>query len=266
MIDVAALPVVDLLVRVAQEAILPHYRTLGALDVSAKAPGELVTIADRKSEAMLTRALTVMLPQADVVGEEAAHDDPAVLKRLGDTLCWIVDPLDGTHNFAAGRPPFAIIIALAQRGETLAGWIHDPLTGRTCHAVRGEGAYINGIRVHARSTGIEPPVAAVSMLYADIAERAQLTRDVAPFYMMVDIPRCAGEQYPRLATGVNDVSLFNRTLPWDHAAGVLWLNEAGGKAARPDGTTYRVDDNRTGLIAAASPSLWDGLARRLAKD
>ena len=74
----------------------------------------------------------------------------------------------------------------------------------------------------------------------------------------------AAEQYPRLALGVNDVSIFERTLPWDHAAGALWLNEAGGKCARPDGSAYRVDDwRRPGLVGAASPALWDEMVGRL---
>jgi len=90
-------------------------------------------------------------------------------------------------------------------------------------------------------------------------------RHIAPHYRLVDIPRCAAEQYPRLVLGDNDVSVFERTLPWDHAAGVLFLNEAGGKAARPDGSAYRVDDyDRPGLLGAASPRLWDGLAERMA--
>ena len=66
--------------------------------------------------------------------------------------------------------------------------------------------------------------------------------------------------------GVNDVSVFNRTLPWDHAAGTLFLNEAGGRAARLDGTPYRVDEwERRGMIGAATPRLWDELAERLAR-
>ena len=82
---------------------------------------------------------------------------------------------------------------------------------------------------------------------------------------MVDIPRCAAEQYPRLVLGVNDVSIFERTLAWDHAAGVLLVNEAGGKVARPDGQPYRVDEHlRPSLIGAASPALWDELATRMA--
>ena len=87
---------------------------------------------------------------------------------------------------------------------------------------------------------------------------------IAPHYRMVDIPRCAAEQYPRIVLGANDIALFERTFAWDHAAGVLFTNEAGGKAAREDGAPYRVDDDRRGLIAAASPALWDELAERMA--
>ena len=90
-------------------------------------------------------------------------------------------------------------------------------------------------------------------------ERREATsRHISPNYELVDIPFCAAEQYPRLALGVNDVSIFERTLAWDHAAGVLWLNEAGGRAARPDGSPFRVDEvDRTGLLGAASPALWE---------
>jgi fructose-1,6-bisphosphatase/inositol monophosphatase family enzyme len=77
------------------------------------------------------------------------------------------------------------------------------------------------------------------VLFADPDRRAALQEHIAPHYTLVDIPRCAAEQYPRLALGVNDVSIFERTLAWDHAAGVLFLNEAGGKAARFDGALSR---------------------------
>jgi fructose-1,6-bisphosphatase/inositol monophosphatase family enzyme len=102
-------------------------------------------------------------------------------------------------------------------------------------------------------------------MFLDAQRREKVRRHIAPHYQLVDIPYCAAEQYPRLALGVNDVSLFERTLCWDHAAGVLWLNEAGGKALRPDGSSYCVDEpDRTGLLAAASPALWDELAARYA--
>jgi fructose-1,6-bisphosphatase/inositol monophosphatase family enzyme len=249
----------------ANRAILPRYQSLTADQIDAKAADDVVTIADMEAEAILAEGLARLLPEAAIVGEEAAHADPALLDRLGDKLCWIVDPLDGTNNFAVGKPPFGILVALSEGGETVAGWIYDPLTGRFCHALRGHGAWVDGTRITAQATGASPPVAAISVVFMDPARRAAVKAAIAPHYAMVDIPRCAAEQYPRLVLGINDVSIFERTLAWDHAAGVLFLNEAGGKAARPDGRPYRVDEaHLPGLIGAASPALWDNLAGRLA--
>lgn len=249
----------------AQRAILPRYQALAAHEVDSKAADDVVTVADREAELILAEGLARLLGEAAIVGEEAAHADPALLERLGDALCWIIDPVDGTNNYAAGKPPFGIMVALAEAGETRAGWIYDPLSGRLCHAHRGGGAFVDGEQVSARSTGSVPPVAAISLVFMDQTRREAMKAHIAPHYALVDIPRCAAEQYPRLVLGVNDVSIFERTLAWDHAAGVLFVNEAGGKAARPDGRPYRVDEaHLPGLIGAASPVLWDDLAARLA--
>ena len=80
-------------------------------------------------------------------------------------------------------------------------------------------------------------------------------------YEIVPIPRCAAEQYPAMILGKSDIALFERTLPWDHAAGVLCLTEAGGVATRLDGSPYRVDDHRTGLVAAGTPALWSAFRK-----
>jgi fructose-1,6-bisphosphatase/inositol monophosphatase family enzyme len=254
-----------LMTRVARTAILPRYQHLSASEVTDKAIDDVVTVADTDAERLLSDALAHLLPEAAIVGEEAAYADPAVLDRLGDGLCWIIDPIDGTNNFAAGRPPFGILVALAEHGETVAGWIYDVLTGRLCSAHRGLGAWVNGERVHALPTRQTPPVAAISLVFLDPERRAAMKERVAPCYTLVDIPRCAAEQYPRIVLGINDVSIFERTLAWDHAAGVLFVNEAGGRAARPDGSAYRVDSHlQPGLIAAASPALFEEMAQRLA--
>jgi len=248
-----------------QRAILPRYRTLADHEVIAKAVDDMVTVADREAEVLLAEGLARLLPEATIVGEEAAHADPAVLDRLGDALCWIIDPLDGTNNFAVGKPPFGVLVALAERGVTIGGWILDGLSGRFCHALQGKGAWIDGSAIRAKTSGETPPIAAISLLFADPVRRAGLKTHIAPHYTVVDIPRCAAEQYPRIVLGQNDLSIFERTLAWDHAAGVLFVNEAGGKAARPDGSPYRVDRHlEPGLIAAASPALWDELAERMA--
>lgn len=246
-------------------AILPRFRSLTTDQIIAKAADDLVTIADREAEVILAEGLARLLPEAAVVGEEAAHADATVLDRLGDPLCWIIDPVDGTNNFAAGKPPFGVLVALASGGVAIGGWILDGLNGRFCHAVQGHGAWIDGEAVRAKTSGQTPAIAAISLLFADPARRAGLTTHIAPHYTLVDIPRCAAEQYPRIVLGQNDLSIFERTLAWDHAAGVLFVNEAGGRAARPDGSPYRVDRHLDpGLIAAASPALWDELALRMA--
>ena len=252
----------------SERAIIARWQRLAAHEVDAKsqigALPDVVTVADREAEAMLVEGLATLLPEAELVAEEASYADPRLFDLLGSELCWIVDPLDGTNNFAAGKPPFGILIALAQGGEAIRGWIYDCLSGRFCHAARGEGAFVNDERITARETGLHPPVAANSLLYLEAGKRAAVSAAVAPHYTLVDIPRCAAEQYPRLVLGENDVAIFERTMPWDHAAGALFVSEAGGKVARRDGAAYRVDDYaRPGLIGAASTRLWNELAARL---
>ncbi len=250
-----------LLREVTARAILPRYQQLAEHEITAKLADDVVTVADHDAEALLCEGLT-RIADLPVVGEEAAFADASVQDRLASD-CWIVDPLDGTRNFAAGWPPFGILLALASGGEAHTGWIYDCLSGRLCTAERGQGAFVDGERIAARPTGETPPVAAISLIFMDPARREAVKAALAD-YRQVDIPYCAAEQYPRMALGVNDVSIFERTLAWDHAAGVLWLNEAGGKAARCDGSPYRVDEwQRKGLLGAASPGLWDALAERL---
>ena len=255
----------DLMREVTEKAILPRYRNLQAGEIEDKGGNDPVTVADRESEEILREGLEKIVPGLDFVGEEAAHADPDVMQHLaGD--CWIVDPLDGTRNFAHGKPPFGVLLAMASGGEAHTGWIYDCLTGRFCVAHRGKGAFIGKEKVTAVPTGETPPVAAISLIFMDQAKREAVKDHICPHYRLTDIPYCAAEQYPRLALGVNDVSIFERTLAWDHAAGVLWLNEAGGKAARPDGSPYRVDgDVHGGLIGAATPALWQDMAEQLAQ-
>lgn len=250
---------------VSERVIMPRYRNLAGGEVEDKGGGDPVTIADREAEAMLSEGLARLDPARAIVGEEAAHADPAVLEGLAGS-CWIVDPLDGTRNFARGVAPFGIIVARADGGLANSGWLFDCLSGRFCAAHLGRGAFVNGDQVQAQPTGQTPPIAAISLVFMDEVRRAATLRHLTPHYRLVDIPYCAAEQYPRLALGANDVSLFERTLAWDHAAGVLWLTEAGGRAARPHGSPYRVDEvGRTGLLAAASPALWDELSERYSR-
>lgn len=253
----------DLMRFAAQRSMLPRFCQLAAHEVEMKGEDDPVTVVDREVEAFLTEALTRLAPGVAVVGEEAAHADPAVLDHLSGQ-CWIIDPLDGTANFAEGKEPFGIIVALADAGRAVAGWIYDPVKDRFCHARTGEGAFVNGEKITARTTGQERPVTAVSRMFLTPEQSEMVDAKLAPHYTLVDIPRCAAEQYPRLALGENDVSSFKRTYAWDHAAGILWLNEAGGKAARLDGSEYRVDEqDKPGLVGASSPAIWDEFVARV---
>jgi fructose-1,6-bisphosphatase/inositol monophosphatase family enzyme len=256
-------PVVALMRQVGRDIVMPRYRNLSADEISEKAANDFVTIADKESELRLAEGLADILPEAGVVGEEACAADPSILERAGEGLNWIIDPIDGTGNFASGNPPFGIMVALADGGTTLAGWILDPLTGRLCHAMLGGGSHIDGAQVTARESGGELPIAALAVYFMDPQERADIQRRSQAGFALVDIPRCAAEQYPRLVLGQNDVSVFARTLPWDHAAGTLFVNEAGGCCQRIDGTPFRVGDTRRGLMGASSPRLWDRAAETL---
>lgn len=249
--------VTALLHDVAARIVMPRFRQLAPDEIIEKGPDDLVTIADRESEEALSEGLLALLPGARVIGEEACAADPSLVDSIGEGIVWIVDPIDGTNNFASGKSPFGIMIALAHDGETQAAWILDPVTGRLCHAHKGHGAWIDRVRVTARGSGETRPIAGLSFSYlpkhiaADMQARAAGAIDCAA------IPRCAAEQYPRIVLGVNDIAMFWRTFPWDHAPGALFVTEAGGKVARFDGTPYAPAQTGTGMIAAATPHLWD---------
>ncbi len=249
--------VVTLMRRVAAEIVMPRFRNLAADEVEEKAADDMVTVADRESEAALTEGLAALDPAIRVVGEEAVAADPSIVEGIDRGQVWIIDPIDGTNNYASGIATFGIMIALVADGETQAGWILDPVTGRLCHAVLGGGAYIDDERVHTRPSGAARPSVVLATYFMTEDERAALYARAETAFVPSPMPRCAAEQYPRLVLGTNDVALFQKTLPWDHAPGSLFLREAGGVVRRPNGEDYRVCDQRRGMIAAASPELWD---------
>lgn len=249
--------------RIGRDVLMAHFQKLDAADIEEKAPDDYVTIADKQSEAQLIEGLTALIAGSHVVGEEGVAADPALVTEATVGTAWIVDPLDGTGNFAAGRTPFAIMVALAEGGVVQAGWILDPVTRRMCHAVLGGGAFIDNQRIEARATNGAQPIGALATRFLPAEVRTQVMARAEGYISIVDIPHCAGEQYPRLVLGTNDLALFWQAKPWDHAPGALFLEEAGGRIARIDGEPYRLGDDRPGLLAAASPRLWDEAAERL---
>jgi fructose-1,6-bisphosphatase/inositol monophosphatase family enzyme len=247
--------VASLVAEVADIAIVPRFRALGAADISLKGPNDYVTAADLDAEARLTPALAALLPGSVVVGEEAVAKDRAVLDRLGEPApVWIIDPLDGTANFASSRTPFCSIVALAVGGIPVAGWIYEPLTRDMLVAEKGGGARFNGMPMRLSPGG------AVSIYGKTLRKRAE---DSGRFGTFVD-DRCAGAVYLDLARGRLSLACFTRTLPWDHAAGALAVTEAGGHAAFLDNSAIYDARRHIGpLLHAASTAAWDDAAAML---
>lgn len=242
---------------IAATVVMPRFAALEPGDVVMKAANDPVTVADREAEVKIGRALHLLMPHARIVGEEACAADPTLLNDLGEGMVWVVDPIDGTANFAAGRAPFAMMIALLDRGELVASWILDPLTDRLAVAQRGGGAWIDGERLRC-----DPSLPARDQLRGIVSE-AFLPADQRPTIdqlravagLVEPTARCAGHEYPLVATGARHFALYWRTLVWDHAPGALLLSEAGGALTYLDGARYCPTSNRSGLLLAHNPLL-----------
>ncbi|WP_405720881.1 inositol monophosphatase [Streptomyces sp. NBC_01537] len=244
MIDDALLTAVEDAVRaVAAAEILPRWRRLGAGEVKQKTgPRDLVTVADRDAEARLTELLPALLPGSVVLGEEAVHADPGVLKRIGGAEpVWIVDPVDGTANFVAGKEHFATLVALAQGGEVLASWTYAPRLGLMATARRGAGALLDGepIRTARAAEGEVLRVATSQFAYLDEQERRQF-EGLAAEGLHARQCTCAGLDYLEVARGALDAVAFTWEAPWDHAAGLLLVAEAGGASVTAAGEPFRI--------------------------
>ncbi|WP_408906251.1 inositol monophosphatase family protein [Roseomonas rosulenta] len=263
---------VALLLRTAARAeILPRFRRLAQGAVRAKSgPLDLVTDADEAAERIIEAGLARMFPGCAVVGEEAASADPAVLDRLAQAeLAFVVDPVDGTANFAAGVPLFGCMAAAVSHGEVVAGWIHDPLGDDTAIALRGEGAWIaDGEGRHMADLHVAAPVpvdrmvAAVSWTYLPEPLRSRVTSRLPRLAATVGY-RCAAHEYRLTASGHAHAQLYNRLLPWDHLPGWLLHREAGGYAARFDGSDYCAAHRDGGLICAPDRESWEALRAAL---
>jgi len=253
----------ELMRSVADAVVTPRFRRLAAHEITEKSPGELVTAADLEAEFRLTAGLAALCPEARIVGEEAAADDPGMLDNLGDGMVWLIDPVDGTANFAAGREPFGMMVALVENGITLAGWMLAPASGRLCHAERGRGATVDGERVPPPAKVRARPRAALGTHFLPAEHREHVHAIAARTLEVHPVPRCAAESYARLALGKDDISLFQRTLPWDHAAGALFVQEAGGKVTDWHGNPWRIGSAAPGILAGADELAWAAGAEAL---
>lgn len=236
--------------RAAAREVVPRFRRLAAGDVNEKSPGDIVTVADLACEVALGESLR-RIQDIPVVGEEATAADPSVAQALSsEPAVWVIDPIDGTSNFAAGSADYAVMVAYVEQGQAQASWIWQPSHNVMASATRGRGAHVNGERVRLpepKSVGLSVGVVKDRFLPEQMRER--VAANAANFGAFVPGASCAGVDYPSLTNGKVDFLFYWRTLVWDHAPGVLFATEAGASAIRPSGEPYRSDDE-TGLLVA----------------
>lgn len=244
----------------AETEIMPRFRKLATGDVREKGPGDLVTVADEAAERYITAQLSGLIEGASIVGEEAVAADPAVLDRLSDRgAVWIIDPIDGTANFVAGRPRFGVMVALVLNGTTEAGWIFDPNSDRLTYAMRGQGAWRDGERIRVSDSG-----QAVGRMSGRLSKGA--LRQLGQPDPMKALNRIgetidansAAIEYADMAAGAIDFALYRNVKPWDHAPGALIVSEAGGHVSLLDATPYRPGPvpSNLGILSATDEQSW----------
>lgn len=262
---------INLVRRAARAEIMPRFRNLGHADISAKAnPHDLVTEADTASEAMLARGLQQMFPHALVVGEEGAYGDPDLSGRIkGAEMAFILDPLDGTWNFAHGLPLFGVIVAVTRFGKPVLGLLYDPVMDDWIIADEGTPAHL------ARNLGAARPLSVSSggkigdlsgyihmyLMPKDIQARIAET---LPDFARTTVLRCSCHEYRTLAQGGMDFCLSGTLTPWDHAAGVLICQQAGGVVKMLDGSDYNASTTEGYILAAPDKDSWSRLRDRFA--
>lgn len=250
--------VIEIIREAAASEIMPLWKNLDEDQVMDKGRGDLVTAADRACEDVLGEALQKLLARSLLVGEEAVAADPRTIAALeSERPVWVLDPLDGTRNFANHRRPFAVMVCLVLKGETLAAWIYDPLEETLVSAERGAGAFFQGARLTLEDSDkpLDEMRGAVMTRYLPetLRSHALVVRDQ---FARAAGSGCAGYDYRQLVTGALDFLFYYRTLVWDHAPGTLIVQEASGCARRYDRTPYVPVGEAFGLICTAGTESW----------
>ncbi|TCU31654.1 inositol monophosphatase family protein [Rhizobium azibense] len=267
-IDVTTL--CDLLRRAAKAEILPRFRKLGSGDVRVKTEAtDLVTEADEQAERMMKAEAAKRWPGAVFIGEESVAADPALLSKLqGADLAIVVDPVDGTFNFASGIPAFGVMASVVSRGETVAGIIYDPMGDDWVMAEKGSGAWLRRPEGESERLSVAAPVALEQMVgmastgYLPKEKRPEILSNLAKVRFLVNY-RCAAHEYRTFASGHVHYLMYNKLMPWDHLAGTLICQEAGAHAARFDGTAYLPHHVDGGLLVAPDKASWELLRREV---
>jgi myo-inositol-1(or 4)-monophosphatase len=228
---------INVMSRAADKAARGLRRDFGEveqLQVSLKGPGDFVSTADHKAEKVLRQELTRGRPDYSFLMEESG----ASIGRDTEHR-WIVDPLDGTTNFLHGLPHFCISIGLERAGEIVAGVIFDPLKDELFWAEKGAGAYLNDRRIRVSSRRqISSALIATGTPYGQRGDRSRYLRQLdAVMASVADVRRlgAAALDLAYVAAGRYDGYWEYSLQPWDIAAGLLLVREAGGFVSEPDG-------------------------------
>ena len=243
--------IMDLLKETADEVIRPRFRALADDDIEDKArPGDLVTVADREAEVHLANLLQKAHPSAVVVGEEGVFLESATLQGL-DTAehAFIIDPIDGTGNFARGNERYGVMLAETKNGVTTRGWIWQPEFDRGYAVERGAGVRLNGEPLTRDKVGRLPLGATSKKKLVGFDGHRRLSPSVRTLFA------CAFD-YPALLHGDIDFVLYHSMNPWDHLGGSLMLEEIGGVSRTLDGRPYSLQSRGKGLLVATDPEIW----------
>lgn len=254
----------------AKTEIMPRFRKLDEGSIRTKSHAhDLVTEADEASERMITAAIKAASPGTVVIGEEAVAANPKLLDTHfeNETVIY-VDPVDGTWNFAAGLPLFAVMAAVVHKGETVGGVIYDPVGDDWIMTERGCGcfqAFPDGRMVRqkfADPVPLDEMTGTASVFYIARDKRPEVLANLAKVHILA-VYRCAGHEYRLGAGGSINFMMYNKLTPWDHVAGSLMMAEAGAHVAHFDGSAYKPADLEGGLLIASSKESWEELRREV---
>jgi fructose-1,6-bisphosphatase/inositol monophosphatase family enzyme len=255
--------IADLLSEVAATEIMPRFGRLAEGDVVAKTSAfDVVSTADHAAEKAITDVVRKKYAGITVIGEEASASDPGIVDVVDDAeWAFVLDPLDGTKNFVTGLPLFAVMAAVLEKGRVVAGVIHDPVTRTSAIATAGGGAWMRRDGTPTARLRVADPLPADQM---DAIAGAQFIPEHLREAVSSNLSklgsytwfRCAGHEYRLAAGGHVHLLSYNRLMPWDHAAGWLLHQEAGGYSAHFDGTPFRLGRMAGGLLCAPDETSW----------
>ncbi len=253
--------IINVMARAAEKAARGLIRDFGEvehLQVSRKGPADFVSTADTKAEQILKAELQKARPDFGFLLEEGGG-----FTGKDASTRWIIDPLDGTTNYAHGYPVFCVSVALEHRGEIVVGVVYDPIRDELFAAERGEGATLNGRRLRVSEVGDLNRALVCTGFPYDVRDRGDFARHFHNFIMRAQAVRRDGAAALDLAyvAAARFDGFYEEGLrPWDVAAGVLLVEEAGGRVTHYDGTPF---DHYRPPIAATNGLLHEAVLRVL---